>query len=137
MAFGRKTGGRKKGIPNKITGDTRQMIARILENLVPEVEGWLREAAQGIEIEKTLANGQTVIGRFNADPAKAADVTLKLAEYCIPKVARKDVTLQDISDADLWMEVKRRLELTGHTGGGPHDAGGNGALSLPEHNPSQ
>lgn len=32
MAVGHKTGGRKKGVPNKLTGQVREMILQALDN---------------------------------------------------------------------------------------------------------
>lgn len=87
---GERRGGRKKGTPNKVTKETREVFKRILDNLAPEIEAWLRETAHGIEIEKTLPDGSTCIGRFGADPGKAVDVLLKLAEFSVPKLNRTE-----------------------------------------------
>jgi len=71
MAKGTKTGGRKKGTPNKATADVRSAIASLAQNMAGEVEDWIRE------IE---------------DPAKRVDAFSKLIEYHIPKLSRAEVT---------------------------------------------
>jgi hypothetical protein len=44
----------------------------VFEKLAPEVEGWIREVAE-------------------TDPARAAELVLRLAEYFVPKLARTEV----------------------------------------------
>lgn len=68
---GQKTGGRAKGVPNKATADVRATIAMIAERNVERLEQWLTEVG---------AN----------DPAKAADLYLRMIEYHIPKLARTE-----------------------------------------------
>lgn len=63
--------GRKKGVPNKSTADVRAAIAKLCQNMVGEVEGWLREID---------------------DPAKRVDMFTRLTEYHVPKLARTEVT---------------------------------------------
>jgi hypothetical protein len=64
--------GRKKGVPNKATGDVRKAIALIAEKGVSKLDGWL-----------------TRIGRKN--PAKAMDLYLRMLEYHIPKLTRTEI----------------------------------------------
>ena len=64
-----KTGGRKKGTPNRTTADWRAAIALIAERNIEELEQWLDQVAE-------------------EDPARACDVLLKLAEYAVPKLRR-------------------------------------------------
>ena len=68
---GQKTGGRAKGVPNKATADVRATIALIAERNVEKLETWLTEVG---------AN----------DPAKAADLYLRMIEYHIPKLSRAE-----------------------------------------------
>ena len=111
MALGRKTGGRVKGVSrNKATQDARLIFKAILEKKAPEVEAWLVECAQGIEIEKTLPDGTTVVGRLNADPGKAIDLMLKMSEFYFPKLARSETTMKDATDEQLLAEMRRRRE---------------------------
>jgi hypothetical protein len=34
----------------------------------------------------------------------------RLAEFCVPKLARTDVSLQQVPDPEFWAEAKRRVE---------------------------
>jgi uncharacterized cupin superfamily protein len=52
----------------------------------------LEDCWHGIEIEKVMPDGSVVTGRFNADPGKAAELTLKAMEFCIPKLGRLEHT---------------------------------------------
>jgi hypothetical protein len=112
MAKGRKTGGRPKGVPNKVTSEAKAIFGALLNKLAPEAEAWLRECAQGIEIVKTLENGTTVVGRFDADPGKAVDLLLKMSEFYFPKLARTEKTITDATDEELLAEVRRRSEAS-------------------------
>lgn len=92
MAQGRKTGGRKKGVPNKVTSEARAVLAAIVEKKLGELDAMIDECRYGIEIEKTVTGPdgkpQTVLGRLNADPGRAAKLVLEAAEYCLPKLGR-------------------------------------------------
>jgi hypothetical protein len=91
MARGRKTGGRVKGKPNKLTADVRTSMALFAEATMPLFEQWVTRVAA-------------------KDPGKAADLYLKAIEYHIPKLARTEVTgsggaplsvvIQRFTDAD-------------------------------------
>lgn len=107
---GEHRGGRKKGTPNRATAEARAIFKALLEKLAPEAETWLRECAEGIEIEKTLENGTTVNGRFGADPGRAVDLLLKMSEFYFPKLARTETTISDASDEALLAEIRRRRE---------------------------
>jgi len=69
---GVRRGGRQKGTPNKATAEARAAFGMVFEKLAPEVEGWIREVAE-------------------TDPARAAELVLRLAEYFVPKLARTEV----------------------------------------------
>ena len=64
--------GRPKGVPNKITGEFRDTVKRLLEDNAENVGAWLGSVAQD-------------------DPAKALDLLAKLAEYAAPKLARTEI----------------------------------------------
>lgn len=83
--------GRPRGRPNRTTAEGREVFKRIFENLAPEVEGWIREQAA-------------------TDAGKGADLVLKMAEYHLPKLARSDVTVKNLTDEALYQELKRREE---------------------------
>lgn len=76
MAKGRKTGGRRPGSPNKATREVREVFRAVFEKLAPNAEGWI------------LAAGKE-------DPAKGADLLLRLAEYHVPKLGRLEHTGKD------------------------------------------
>jgi hypothetical protein len=111
MALGRKTGGRKKGTPNKVTRDMRAMFKSIVDGKMDDLPAMIDEARYGIEIEKQMPDGTTVVGRMNADPAKAAGLVLQAAEFCVPKLARTEQTLEHATDDELLGEIRRRAAL--------------------------
>ncbi len=65
--------GRPRGVPSKATRDVRAAIARFAEGNVDKLQGWLDRAAA-------------------RDPAKAAELFVRVLEYHIPKLARTDLT---------------------------------------------
>jgi hypothetical protein len=71
--------GRPKGVPNKATKDVKEAIARFAEGNVHKLEEWLETIAYG--------DGDQV----KPDPAKAADLYMKVIEYHIPKLARTEL----------------------------------------------
>jgi hypothetical protein len=48
MAKGKKTGGRVKGVPNKLTTDAKEVIAQVAANIggVPRMTKWVRESPE-------------------------------------------------------------------------------------------
>lgn len=68
-----KLAGRKKGTPNKVTADVRATIKLIAERNVIGLEALLDRVAQ-------------------KDPAKAADLYLKMLEFHTPKLQRVETT---------------------------------------------
>lgn len=71
-----KTGGRKRGVPNKVTADVRKVIALFAEANAPTLQKWLDRIAE-------------------TDPARAADLYLRALEYYVPKLARREVSGPD------------------------------------------
>jgi hypothetical protein len=65
--------GRKKGVPNKATADVRAAIARFAEGNVEKLQSWLERVAK-------------------KDPARAADIYLRVLEYHVPRLARTEHT---------------------------------------------
>lgn len=76
MAKGRKTGGRQKGTPNKVTSAAREAFLATFGRLEGDLEGWIRATAA-------------------EDPGKAADLVLRMAEYHAPKLGRTEVVGED------------------------------------------
>jgi hypothetical protein len=71
---GRKTGGgSRKGIPNNATRDVRAAIAQFAEGNVDKLQGWLDRVAM-------------------RDPAKAAELFVRVLEYHVPKLARTELS---------------------------------------------
>ena len=71
-----KGGGSRKGKPNKATADVRAAVALLAQRNIEKLEGWLNRAAR-------------------KQPAKAADLLIRVLEYHIPKLARTEVTGMD------------------------------------------
>jgi len=78
-------GGRPKGTKNKITEEIREQFANVLANKMPEMELWIQQAAQ-------------------ENPAKAAELLMKLSERFLPALQRMEMTGKD--GEDLFKNVK-------------------------------
>ena len=91
---GERRGGRQKGTPNKVTSAAREAFLAIFERLTPDVETWIRQTANGWDVEVMTKAGPTIV-RQGKDPGKAADLALRLAEYHVPKLAKTEVTGAD------------------------------------------
>lgn len=82
MAFTKgkpKTGGKKKGTPNKKTRsieEMREVLKSILDNCLDEVPDWIRKTAQ-------------------RSPGKAVELITNIAEYSLPKLSRTEHTGKD------------------------------------------
>lgn len=61
-----------KGTPNRVTSAAREAFLATFGNLEGELEGWIRATAM-------------------TDPAKAADLLIRMAEYHFPKLGRTEV----------------------------------------------
>lgn len=81
MAKGVKTGGRAKGVPNKVNADFRDAVRRLLEDNSENFSRWLTLVAEGDGTDSPT-------GRPN--PAKALDIITGLAEFAAPKLARTE-----------------------------------------------
>lgn len=76
-----KTGGRKPGVPNKVTGQFRETVTKLLEDNAENVGRWLTLVAEGDGSEHS-----------KPDPGKALDLVAKLAEFAAPKLNRVEHT---------------------------------------------
>ena len=103
MAKGRKTGGRTKGTPNKVTPQIREHFRQLIEGELDQLKDALHEVRFGIEIEKQVqAIGpdgkptmQTILGRLNADPKGYIDSIARLARFCLPELGKIEHTGED------------------------------------------
>lgn len=64
--------GRPKGAKNRVTTETREAFKNLLEMNTPNMIGWMERVAED-------------------DPAKALDLSAKLAEFVIPKLGRTEL----------------------------------------------
>jgi len=81
MAQGKKTGGRTKGTPNRVTTEFRETVQLVLDANKDNVAKWLKLVAEGDKASDT-----------KGDPGKALDLMAKLAEFAAPKLARTELT---------------------------------------------
>jgi len=95
MAQGRKTGGRQKGTPNRVDSETRAILKRIVDKRLKDLDAMIEDTWRGIEIEKQMPDGTTVVGRLNADPGRAAKLVLEAAKFVVPELARAEVVGAD------------------------------------------
>lgn len=72
-----KTGGRQRGTVNRVTADVRQAIAIFAQENVHRLQEWLERIAE-------------------EDPAKAADLFVRVLEYHVPKLARSEVAVHAV-----------------------------------------
>lgn len=73
MAIGKKTGGRKKGTPNKSTEVAREAIGKLVDENVVKFSGWIEEIykEKGAEAAMNAVTG--------------------LIEYHVPKLSRSEL----------------------------------------------
>ena len=84
---------RKKRALAKLTLDQRievkVLIKKVLDGIMPDLQEYIERAAE-------------------TDPARAAELIIKLAEFEVPKLGRLDVKVDKISDVELLAEIERR-----------------------------
>lgn len=68
--------GRVKGSTNKATAVVREAMMQLARGNVGKVQGWLEATAE-------------------KDPAKAAELFLRLVEFTVPKLSRSELTGED------------------------------------------
>ena len=89
----KKTGGRAKGTPNKVTTNARESIALFVDGNVDRLITWLDEIAL-------------------SDPKKAFDAFMSVVEYHVPKLQRTELTGKDGKEfnlANLIAEARKRV----------------------------
>jgi len=92
MAYGRKTGGRRAGTPNRATSDARKALGALLDANAHQLDEWLNRVALGTKELKIAADGtkyEEYIVKPN--PAKAFDMFQSLLEFHVPKLTRVQV----------------------------------------------
>lgn len=77
--------GRPKGSPNKISEEIREAYAMVLQNKLPDLERWITQVSHD-------------------DPARAADLLMRLSERFLPMLARTEITGKD--GEDLFRNLK-------------------------------
>lgn len=75
--------GRPKGVPNKINGEFRDTVRKLLEDNAENVGRWLTLVAEGDGTDSP---------KGAPDPGRALDLLAKLAEFAAPKLSRAEVT---------------------------------------------
>jgi hypothetical protein len=81
----KKTGGRKAGVPNKVTQEAREAVKALLDANLPFLQTWLQTTADGVFDDTT---GKYIV---LPNPGKACDIVQNLVEYSVPKLARTEV----------------------------------------------
>ena len=81
----KKTGGRKAGVPNKVTQEAREAVKALLDANLPYLQVWLQTTADGVFDDQT---GKYIV---LPNPGKACDIVQNLVEYSVPKLARTEV----------------------------------------------
>ena len=72
-AAGNRGKGRVKGVPNRSSRDVREVVAEFAKAYAPKFEGWIDRVA-------------------TTDPARAAELYLRILEYHIPKLTRTHIS---------------------------------------------
>jgi hypothetical protein len=90
----KKNGGRKAGVPNKVTQEARELVKNILDANLPKIQEWLESTAKGIKDD----NDKYIV---YPNPAKACDIVQNLIEYTVPKLARTEM----VGDAKQPMQI--------------------------------
>ena len=80
-----KTGGRTKGVPNKVTQEAREAVKALLDANLPFLQTWLYNTAEGLKDDET---GKYIV---LPNPGKACDIVQNMVEYAVPKLARTEV----------------------------------------------
>lgn len=84
MGKRKKTGGRTKGTPNKLTKPMREAFNELLENNTDKMQNWLDRVAKD-------------------DPAKALEIIHKYSDFFLPKLTRTEI--QDTTSVEYFLSL--------------------------------
>jgi hypothetical protein len=93
----RRGGGRRAGVPNRITADVRQLFNELTAKNMDNIHAWLGETAA-------------------QSPAKAIELWLALAEFCVPKLKALAIDVRS-SDSNVRHLTYAELEARVINGG--------------------
>lgn len=108
MARGKKTGGRRAGSADKAPAAARELAALQFASLQEDFERWVREVADGWTVVELDGQGMPVERRVKRNPGEAARLTLALAEFNLPRLARTELTGGD--GGPVQVEVRRYVK---------------------------
>ena len=86
---GRKNEAADKRAATRAHIEIKALIRAALDGTLPDLKMYIQETA-------------------TIDPGKAAELIIRLAEFEVPKLGRLDVKVDQISDAELLLELERR-----------------------------
>lgn len=111
MALGRKTGGRQRGVPNKLTSNAKASFLATFGHLEKDIRRWIQETGDGFQAIHFLADG-TQIPYLEKNPGKSAELMIRMAEFHFPKLGRTEVTGKDGGPVvvDFGMDLHREKE---------------------------
>ncbi len=107
MTDRKKAGGRKLGVPNKVTQDARKAIALFVDGNAHRLTEWLDLVAKGDPKNDIKPN-----------PAKAFDMFQSVVEYHVPKLGRMEVAgdqdnpLQHDIHLNVFGELLKNIKMT-------------------------
>lgn len=88
----------------RATADVRAALQLVFDDLLPELERWIREVGDGVEVPSVDAYGGPARIVKAKDPARAAEIMVRLAEYCAPKLGRHEVS--GVEGEPLTIEIR-------------------------------
>ena len=105
MRGGKRPGaGRPKGSPNKVTTVAKEAFLLAFQHLEGDLESYIRRTGEGETVKVLQKDGSLVEAKVGADPARAADLLIRMAEYHFPKQA-KHIVAGD-GDSPVIIEVR-------------------------------
>lgn len=90
------------------TADVSTALGLVFDELEPELLRWIQEVGDGFEVASVDDYGQPRRIVKAKDPARAAELLLRLAEYCAPKFGRHEIAGAD--GGPLTIEIKEYKE---------------------------